>query len=61
MSNNNEFYIGWMPKAPERYAKTIRKSIIVLACLVLIAAIVLSLQQKKFSTASFEYGQLTTV
>lgn len=61
MSNNNEFYIGWMPKAPDRYAKTIRNSIIVLILLVATAAIVLALQQKKFSTASFEYGQLTTV
>jgi hypothetical protein len=61
MNNDNGFYIGWMEKAPSNYAKVIKKTILSLALLVIIAAVVLALQQKKFSTASFEYGQLTTI
>jgi hypothetical protein len=61
MNNDNQFYIGWMPKAPGLYVKIIRKTILSLTLLTVTTAIVLALQQKKFSTASFEYGQLTTV
>ena len=56
-----EFYIGWMPQAPDGFAKHVRKVIMVLLILVVIAGIVLSLQQKKFSTSNFEFGQLTEV
>jgi hypothetical protein len=59
--DNNEFYIGWMPAAPGSYAKHIRKVVIVILMLVVILAVALSLQQKKFSTSSFEFGQLTEV
>jgi hypothetical protein len=61
MKQNNDFYIGWMDKAPASYSRHIKKVIILLACLVLIAALILSLQQRKFSTASFEFGQLTEI
>lgn len=59
--NNNEFYIGWMPAAPKGYAKQITIAILAVAVLVIVLASLLSLQQKKFSTAVFEYGQLTEV
>ena len=61
MTDKNDFYIGWMPEAPHSFVKYVKRSLIVLAVLVLSAGIILSLQQKKFSTASFEYGQLTSV
>ncbi len=56
-----EFYIGWMSQAPNSFAKHVRKVIIVLVVLVVAGAIVLSLQQRKFSTSNFEFGQLTEV
>jgi hypothetical protein len=59
--NKNEFYIGWMPAAPEGFAKHVRKVVIGLIVLVIAAGIILSLQQRKFSNSSFEFGQLTEV
>lgn len=61
MNQSNDFYIGWMDKAPASYSKHIRKVLLFIACLVLIAAVILSQQQRKFSTASFEFGQLTEI
>jgi len=59
--NNSEFYIGWMSSAPDGFAKHVRKVIVGLIFLVIIAGVILSLQQRKFSTSSFEFGQLTAV
>lgn len=56
-----EFYIGWLKEAPPGIAKHIRKLVIALTVLVVMAGIALSLQQRQFSTASFEFGQLTEV
>ncbi|MBS4065414.1 MAG: hypothetical protein KGZ74_12680 [Chitinophagaceae bacterium] len=58
---NDEFYIGWMQAAPESFAKHAKKILLVAGLLVVVLAITLSLQQRKFSTAIFEYGMLTEV
>ena len=58
---NTEFYIGWMPKAPEGFAKQVRKTLFVLFPLALIVGLVLASFQKKFSTANFEFGKSTEV
>ena len=55
------FYIGWMGKAPKSFAKHIKKVLLVLFPLALIIAFLLSTNQKKFSTANFEYGKLTEI
>ena len=57
--NNSEFYIGWQNKAPASFSRHIKKVIVILGCLLAITVVLLSLQQRKFSTASFEFGQLT--
>jgi hypothetical protein len=59
--DNSEFYIGWQPKAPQSFAKHIRKVIFAVVVLVITIGLVLALQQKKFSTANFEFGKLTEV
>ena len=59
--NSNEFYIGWMPQAPDTFSKYVKKVVIGLALLVTVVATILSLQQRKFSTSSFEFGHLTLV
>jgi hypothetical protein len=59
--DNSEFYIGWQPKAPHGFAKHIRKVIAGLIFLVITTGILLATKQKKFSTASFEFGLLTEV
>jgi len=58
---NNEFYIGWLPKAPAGIAKHIRRILIILLPLVIIIAVTLALLQKKFDTGNFEFGKLTEV
>ena len=58
---NEEFYIGWMNTAPKSFVTHARKFLLVIGILVLVLGIVLSLQQRKFSTAVFEYGILTEV
>src|SRR5207237_6921135 len=55
------FYIGWMPNAPNKFSKHIKKVVVFLALLVVTVSIVLALSQKKFSTGTFEFGTLTTV
>lgn len=58
---NNEFYIGWLPKAPAGFAKHIKRILIILLPLVIIIAITLALLQKKFDTGNFEFEKLTEV
>ena len=59
--NNDDFYIGWMAQAPNSFAKHVRKVVIMLIILVIAGGTILALQQKKFSTSNFEFGQLTEV
>ena len=61
MKNNPDFYIGWQDKAPPTFAKPIRRVAIGLFVLILVLATLLVWQQRGFSDAVFEYGQLTTV
>lgn len=59
--SNSEFYIGWMAKAPQGFAKHIKKILIVIFPTALIIGYLLSVNQKKFSTANFEFGKTTEV
>ncbi len=63
LSNTQQdaFFIGWMPKAPAPYAKHTRKVLTVLLLVVVAAGIVLGLSQKKFGSGNFEFGTLTEV
>jgi len=56
-----EFYIGWMEKAPVTFSKHIKKVLLLLVVVVFAAAILLAVSQKKFSSANFEFGTLTEV
>jgi hypothetical protein len=60
-SEGEAFYIGWMPNAPDRFAKHVKKVVWFLVLLVVTIAIVLALSQKKFDTGNFEFGTLTEV
>lgn len=60
-SGTGEFYIGWQPAAPNGVVKHIRKVVIALAIFIVAGGTALSLLQKKFSTANFEFGQLTAI
>jgi len=58
---NDEFFIGWMPKAPGTFAGLIKRVLIFLVFAVAAAGIILALSQKKFGTGNFEFGRLTQV
>jgi hypothetical protein len=58
---NSEFYIGWMPKAPVSFARTVKRSLFILFPLALVAGSLIASFQKKFSVANFEYGKITEV
>ena len=55
------FYIGWQPEAPPAFSRHIKKVIVVLATLFAIVSITLAIFQKKFGTATFEFGKLTKI
>ena len=57
----NEFYIGWMAKAPRSFANFVRKYLLVILPVVILVGVLLGLLQKKFSKANFEFGQPITI
>ncbi len=59
--NNSEFYIGWQSNAPSSFVKHIKKALIFLFPAAVIVALLIASFQKRFSTANFEFGKLTTV
>jgi hypothetical protein len=54
----NDFYVGYLPKAPERLARFVRRVIIALGLLATTAALVLVAGQMPFANSAFEYGKL---
>ncbi|GAB2584015.1 hypothetical protein [Spirosoma areae] len=61
MKPETDFYIGWQAEAPAPFRKAVRLAVIALAVVVPIMAGLLVWQQRGFSGAVFEYGQLTTL
>lgn len=60
-NNKDDFYIGWQAFAPMGILKHMRRSILGIVCLAFCISVTIALLQRKFSTAVFEYGQLTEV
>jgi hypothetical protein len=56
----NDFYVGYLPKAPTALARFVRKVIIVLGLLAVTAALVLVVGQMPFASSAFEYGKLSS-
>jgi hypothetical protein len=54
----NDFYVGYLPKAPTTLARFVRKVTIALGLLAVIAAVVLVAGQMPFANSAFEYGKL---
>jgi len=59
-SDVNEFYIGWQLKAPLGIGAHVRKAVLALLFLVLVAAFVLAVAQRMIGVAVFEWGNLKT-
>ena len=56
----NDFYVGYLPTAPTRLARFVRKVIVVLGLLAATGALVLVIGQMPFANSAFEYGKLRT-
>ncbi len=54
----NDFYVGYLPKAPTALARFVWKVIVVLGLVSVTAALVLVVGQMPFSNSTFEYGKL---
>jgi hypothetical protein len=54
----NDFYVGYLPKAPIPLARFVRKVIVVIGLLAVIAALVLVVGQTPFANSAFEYGKV---
>jgi hypothetical protein len=53
----NEFYVGYVPQAPRDVSRLIRRTVICIVVLVLVAAAVLVFAQQPFAPSRFEFGQ----
>jgi hypothetical protein len=58
---DNEYYIGWMAKAPGGYARFIRKYLLMLSFFIIALSAVIAFSQKKFGKGNFEFGTLTQI
>lgn len=56
----NDFYIGYLPKAPEGLARFLRRVIGALGVLAITLALVLVVKQMPFANSVFEYGKMRT-
>ena len=54
----NDFYIGYLPKAPTALARFVRRVIVVLGLLTVTVALALVVGQMPFADSAFEYGKV---
>jgi hypothetical protein len=59
--DTDEFFIGYLPKAPKKTASATRRVILILFVAMIGIIVITSVGQKEFSTATFEYGIVTPV
>ena len=59
--DDNEFYVGYLPKAPRQIASATKPVIVILFTVMIGVTAITALEQKEFSSASFEYGLPTVV
>ena len=57
----NDFYVGYLPKAPTALARFVRRVIIVLGLLAVTTALVLVVGQMPFANSAFEYGRMRSL
>lgn len=57
---NDEFYIGWEAKAAPGIGKTVRKVVLVLLFLAVLASLVLAVSQRMIGQSVFEWGTSKT-
>ncbi|GJM33513.1 MAG: hypothetical protein DHS20C18_25140 [Saprospiraceae bacterium] len=60
-ASSDEFYIGYLPKAPASIARATRWFIFFLILIVPVIAFLITAYEKDFSTATFDFGQPSRV
>jgi hypothetical protein len=53
----SDFYVGYQPKAPIAQARFVRKVIVMLGLIAVIAALLLVVEEAPFANSAFEYGK----
>jgi hypothetical protein len=61
LTPDNEFYVGYFPKAPSKIAWATKRVIAILFTVTVAVAAIIALAQKQFSPANFEYGLVTVL
>jgi hypothetical protein len=61
IKNKDEFYIGYLPNAPRKYAKTVVLGIGIISVVLLGAGVANGFFQKPFNPGYFEFGELTEI
>ncbi len=56
-THTDEFYIGYLPKAPKSFARAIRLVILALCVVVPLIAFLLAANERDFAASTFEFGQ----
>ena len=56
----SDFYVGYLPKAPEGLARFLRRVVAALGVLAISIAVVLVMRQMRFANSVFEYGKIRT-
>lgn len=59
--DDEEFFVGYLPTMPPCTAAVMRKVVIAIGVLVVLAALLIDFSQISFSTAAFEYGESMTL
>jgi len=59
--DTDEFYIGYLPKAPKKTGSATMRAILILFVAMIGITIITSVEQREFSSANFEYGVVTSV
>lgn len=61
MKKEDEFYIGYLEKAPTGLSKFLKSRVLFIGLVVILAALGFAIAQSPFSNSSFELGKLTKV
>lgn len=56
----DEFYVGYLPEAPEQTSAFLRWALVGVGAAVVIIGLVLVISQRPFSSSEFDYGRYTT-
>src|SRR3974390_1508648 len=54
----NDFYVGYLPKAPAALARFVRRVIVLLGLVAVAVALALVTGQMPFANSAFEYGKM---